>query len=478
MTNYLYRFRGDVLGKHQELENQEIFCPSLQTLNDPMEGFKDLFWSGDKIVWTSLLKHYLLCLDRVCVRFMLNGAAQRIDPASIPVFEIESDLPTREYKDVFKQACDTFFGTPAVLEFIDALASRSQPVRRDELCVHLRMAHFTALGAIFAAYRDRAGIPDTPGGSAFFDTCATLPVRPETPRAVNELEAQRPAAPHSTELLFAVMRNAQQQGDLIAKSNAPDSILNCNRLLLLSEFPGEYVSLLETVVYGPWYTACFTGNHTNSSMWGNYANGHRGVCLKFHTGGVADENVLSLHGVTGFHISTPGRPEPNHGQVKYRLHKVTYQSAYPEVDFFRSLGRLRGEAVSWWYSDGHGNRSSCLQDVYGDEQQWREGYWARFRDGQTTKLKDWEYEDEYRLVRSELSTRLSDPTLRKLRYNLSDLHGIIFGIATSEADKLAIVDIIRRKCRVEKHGQFKFYQAYYAKHKGSIEALPLSLIKV
>lgn len=35
MTNYLYRLRGSVLGKHQELENQEIFCSSLETLNDP-----------------------------------------------------------------------------------------------------------------------------------------------------------------------------------------------------------------------------------------------------------------------------------------------------------------------------------------------------------------------------------------------------------------------------------------------------------
>jgi hypothetical protein len=26
-----------------------------------MEGFKDMFWLGDKIVWMNLLKHYLLC---------------------------------------------------------------------------------------------------------------------------------------------------------------------------------------------------------------------------------------------------------------------------------------------------------------------------------------------------------------------------------------------------------------------------------
>jgi hypothetical protein len=33
----------------------------LPELNDPLEGFKDLFWKGDVIVWKNLLRHYLLC---------------------------------------------------------------------------------------------------------------------------------------------------------------------------------------------------------------------------------------------------------------------------------------------------------------------------------------------------------------------------------------------------------------------------------
>jgi hypothetical protein len=37
------------LGERQELEKQEIYCASLAELNDPMEGFKDLIWSGDKM---------------------------------------------------------------------------------------------------------------------------------------------------------------------------------------------------------------------------------------------------------------------------------------------------------------------------------------------------------------------------------------------------------------------------------------------
>ena len=50
----VYRFRSMkyLLGdKYQELKKQEIYFPRLEQLNDPMEGFRDIFWRGDKIVW-------------------------------------------------------------------------------------------------------------------------------------------------------------------------------------------------------------------------------------------------------------------------------------------------------------------------------------------------------------------------------------------------------------------------------------------
>jgi hypothetical protein len=58
MPDHLYRFRSihSILGGFHELENQEIyFCPP-QQLNDPLEGFKDIFWKGDEIVWRNLLR--------------------------------------------------------------------------------------------------------------------------------------------------------------------------------------------------------------------------------------------------------------------------------------------------------------------------------------------------------------------------------------------------------------------------------------
>ncbi|MFZ0334907.1 MAG: hypothetical protein WAL69_12295, partial [Candidatus Acidiferrales bacterium] len=44
--------------------------------------------------------------------------------------------------------------------------------------------------------------------------------------------------------------------------------------------------------------------------------------------------------------------------------------------------------------------------------------------------------------------------------------------------KLAIIRVIEDKCRKENRKDFEFYQAYYAKNMGKIEALPLNLIKL
>ena len=55
----VYRFRSMeyLLGdKYQELERKTIYFASPDQLNDPMEGFRDIVWSGDKIVWTNFFQ--------------------------------------------------------------------------------------------------------------------------------------------------------------------------------------------------------------------------------------------------------------------------------------------------------------------------------------------------------------------------------------------------------------------------------------
>ena len=50
MRVYRFRTMDNLLGEHQELKKQEIYFANPEQLNDPMEGLRDIFWRGDKIV--------------------------------------------------------------------------------------------------------------------------------------------------------------------------------------------------------------------------------------------------------------------------------------------------------------------------------------------------------------------------------------------------------------------------------------------
>jgi hypothetical protein len=50
MIDHLYRFRPLSLVLGGELLNQQIYFAKSENLNDPMEGFRDIFWRGDAIV--------------------------------------------------------------------------------------------------------------------------------------------------------------------------------------------------------------------------------------------------------------------------------------------------------------------------------------------------------------------------------------------------------------------------------------------
>jgi hypothetical protein len=74
MIPHLYHFRpvDAVLDQYEELAKQEIYFAPPEKLNDPMEGYKDVFWSGDWIVWRTRAsfkgnrrQHAALCVDHL-----------------------------------------------------------------------------------------------------------------------------------------------------------------------------------------------------------------------------------------------------------------------------------------------------------------------------------------------------------------------------------------------------------------------------
>ena len=72
---------------------------------------------------------------------------------------------------------------------------------------------------------------------------------------------------------------------------------------------------------------------------------------------------------------------------------------------------------------------------------WRENYWNNFYPNITIKTRDWEYEQESRLILHSMIADLSDGRRRTLTYNFSSLKGIIFGIGTPDNCKLKVIEV-------------------------------------
>lgn len=149
-----------------------------------------------------------------------------------------------------------------------------------------------------------------------------------------------------------------------------------------------------------------------------------------------------------------------------------------DVDFFRMMGALPMKTLESMWFENNGSFSECAEDLFNDEDEWRDRYWDTFVRDITKKSNDWEYEKEYRLIFHSSINDLSDPQRRKFTYDFRSLKGIIFGINTKTEDKVCILNIISRKCREMNRSDFKLYQAYYSSAEKCIAFDELSLIKL
>src|SRR5580693_8526821 len=108
MISHLYRFRpaSAVLDKYEELAKQEIYFSPPDELNDPMEGYKDVFWSGDLIVWRNLLRHYLLCLLKTTAMSLMAGPGFDRGVLKTIIFSAYQDLPDTRVRAIYQRACE------------------------------------------------------------------------------------------------------------------------------------------------------------------------------------------------------------------------------------------------------------------------------------------------------------------------------------------------------------------------------------
>jgi len=160
MTSHLYRYRSTrhLLDAFNELDAQQIyFCPPCD-LNDPVEGFKDLCWLGDEIVWRSLLRHYVLTFINVFPACFAGEPFSATVALENVIAAVPGDLPIVPVRGVYERAAQTFLDEPVVRSFVDHMSARTVPVRQSELTNYLRALHPFALAAVYKEFSNN-GLP-------------------------------------------------------------------------------------------------------------------------------------------------------------------------------------------------------------------------------------------------------------------------------------------------------------------------------
>jgi len=466
-TIYRLRSMDALLSKFHELEQQEIYLSSPSRLNDPMEGYKDVFWNGDATLWENLLGHYILSLVWT-MTYCLLADNDTFEPPSIATMISEDHLPTDTAKEIYRTARRSFFSDATVSDLPNALVSIGIPLRAYGLRLVLTAVHLRALHVVAAELKQRNL---TPAGH-LNNLPNITPISDLLKKLNSDLQDATERSDFVESLGFASAYNSDTQS-LRFFDQATDSAslarLSKN-LFLVQEFPRHYVNdITEQLIHPSWFTACFTATCQNASMWSVYADEHRGAALVFKPKpDSSGRPALTLNMVTGMSYA-PSVPEGSPTRTKdlATLYPVTYSTRAPQVDFFKYLGQLpRPQLERQWYTDQSGTVSPLLQRISADDANWREQFWQLFYGTACTKLDDWKHEQEHRIIVPDiLGTRMRYP---KATFDFSELSGIVFGMKAKTSDKLAIIRIIAQKCKKLDRKDFQFWQMRYLPGKGQL----------
>jgi hypothetical protein len=392
MKKGFYRFRriNSLIGEFEELEHQSIYFAEPDSLNDPMEGFRDMYWEGDLIVWKNLFRHYLLCLERLCSLLIISGEDHPISKYDMPVFSGEEDFPASMYKKLFFTISNRFSDNENLIKLIDSISKRTTPVRRDELFFYLRNVHSFALEVIYSEYEKNGLIPERKSKNSEADKPIVDLLNQDFIGVLEKGLTDNGGDERIANAKFSAYEHSNQQMDIIYRYNGKIDSDKKNRNLVILEFPKEYVSQIEKLVFPDWYTACFMSECKSSSVWGHYGDNHSGACLIFNTDIISGKPFLKLKGINGC-SSTSG---PTYGFSNRMFYPIDYIQGYGQIDFFRMLGRLPAQKLnSMWYTLD-GSLSECADDMIKFEDGWRKKYWENFYRDVTVKSKDWSYENE------------------------------------------------------------------------------------
>lgn len=435
MQLYHYRSINTAL---LEIENHSFHFSGKDELNDPLEGYVRVFWKGDKAAWEGLFRNYICSLIQGINLYLLDASRIELNEKSIMVdiHRFDNAPLGRELTELGNK----FIANKYCQKFSEIYGNSEADCTSSELQLILRVLHHLAFSMCLKTFVENQIIPESQV-KVFLER--PIKIVDEFPFDEFEILIRNNGKNNQKKKVFFDVIESVFQDSIeamsIVSTNDSTMLENDRNYMWLSlsvDFPMLYVSQLKESIYPKGYVVCFSKNNNNSTMWGNYANDHKGACLVYET------DKLGL---------APAMP------VKYGTHQISR-------NFFETFGSLTYPQITSWLT-GAGGTSKYL-NFFHNERKWRQQYWNDYNESYFRKLNEWAYEDEYRIFLSDAFHSYDSFESRNLKYNAEALNGIIFGIRTTINDKKQLMDAIKNLRGTL--DDFKFYQAEFDEFKQSI----------
>lgn len=432
----LYRYRS-IESALRELDNGEFYFASPTELNDPIEGYVKIFWCGDKPAWQGLLKNFVCSLFYNLQTYLLksgnfHSAAQE---NFLNDLRQKSLLPNLRHFEssplskIFSELGKNFLSKEIVRKVVDFYGGEVKCYGREMEFV-LRTVTDTAFKICVDKCKS-LGMIDADFDENFFDV--EYEISFDGLKSITDEERKR-----KIDKLENLNCDLMESGLLNLKFNHraanADFRFRQTMLWLRFIFPRTYLEQLEEILYPNGYVVCFSDTPTNSAMWGNYADNHRGICFVYNT------------------ETFNGREFMTFAAKPLEVRPVKYNEQVIEKNFFYMLRHVNFLSAQDWLTGLDGKSKLLAADkVDGYDEDYREKFYH--------KLTDWKYEREYRIFLPDEFYSYGNKITRNLKYDLSELRGIIFGIRTTLDDKIRLLQKLERLQKFL--NDFEFYQAEY-----------------
>jgi len=465
----LYRYRS-VKSAIKDIKSGAFYFASRNELNDPVEGHVSVYWKGDKPAWEGLFNNYVCSLFYAISNYLLAEDESVLwEKTLLTDIHAFDSVPLGGL--LRKVGADLLYDE-VINRIVSFYGKKELKCSSEELHLILQLIHNRAFCICMGYYKDSGIVSKEEADKILkrqnLDVLNVFPLEQLKKSESDNIRSMIAAIVDNgvTDLMEhqVVKLGLQKPGFAYGKIDFSRKNLtkvkrerqHRNWIALYMEFPRMYISQMKNMVYPDAYFVCFSGKNDNSVMWGNYADNHKGVCLIYDV----DYNSSERDERAGYYIEG----------AKINPRKVEYGGEIIERNFFETFGRLTRPQIKAWLTGKDGSLSKYFEPFKDDNSinEWRTQYWETFRVKNFRKLEAWSYEEEYRVfvencfyknedVDKEISTK-TEKQKRNLKYDIKMLKGIIFGIRTSEYDKIKIIKALTKKGIAD---DIEYYQADY-----------------